>query len=336
LSRTMFRRISFYAMLIISVCAAGVWVDGAAADTWTPQAGDVNLEETPRNTPQARFKHACGLVTAGQAGSALEILEELIEKHPDADFTGRARYVRGLAAYRYGEPWDAFEYLEDFLQQHPDSSWAQEARNLQLQAARTVGEDDMDDGVTLLDRLVKQGGPDVFIARCRKEKAELLYRNKRYLRAKDAYLAVVDYHPQSRWVPDSYLRVGQCELQLGLWLRLGLQHIERGRKTLAHLVELYGEEEATQEAKEALERARRAEAREIERIARFYIEDKHRPEAALPYLRYLMDEFPETKPAGWAAKQVKDIRNTLSSPPRDSFHKVSLSKSSKKSQAPSK
>ena len=333
-SEAITRKITLLCGLAVSLCLGGIHVDEASADIWTPQAGDVNLEETPRNTPEARFKHACGLVTAGQPDSALEILEDLIEEHPKADFVERARYVRALAVYRTGDPWDAFEYLEDFHAKHPESSWAQEARNLQLEAARVVGKDDMDDGVTLFDRLVEQGGPRVFIARCRKEKADLLYKNKRYLRAKDAYLAVVDYHPQSRWVSDCYLRVGQCELQLGLWLRLGVQHIERARKTLTHLVELYGEEEASQEAKAALERARQVEAEENERIARFYIEDVHRPEAALPYLRYLMEEFPETESAGWAAEQVKRIRDTLPSPPRNSFQKVSLwNSSSKRSRA---
>ncbi len=337
MSTIMHNRTFCWLIFIASLCAGMLCVDQSAADIWTPQAGDVNLEETPRNTPEARFKHACGLVAAGQPDSALEILEDLIEEHPKASFIDKARYMQGLATYRDGDPWDAFEYLEILHEKHPDSSWAQEARNLQFEAAKAMGEDDMDDGVDLLDRLVEQGGPSAFIARCRKAKADLLYENKRYLPAKDAYLAVVDYHPQSRWVPECYLRVGQCELQLGMWLRLGVQHIERARKTLTHLVDLYGEQQVSQEAKETLERARRVEARENERIARFYIEDKHRPEAALPYLRYLLEEFPETESAGWAAEQVKRIRATLSSPTHDSFRKVSLSNSSsKKSEIPSK
>jgi len=317
-------KLLFLVFLVLVLLAAGGTARVFALEVWTPQSGEVELEELPRDTPEARFKHACALVAAGQSESAIPLLRALIEQHPGAEFAERARYTIGLALFSSGKYQEAFDELEGFLERYPDSGLEMDVRELQLEAARNEARSDLEGGLDMLDRLAAAARSDALAARYQKEKADLLLREGRYLWAKEEYFVLVDRYPRSALVPYCFLKVAECDLQLGRWLARGDEYLKKARRTLEEFVAVYREHELKEEAERKLSDAIVLEAEQNKRIALFYIERKKRPVAAVNYLFYIMGEFPGTEQARWAAETLEGILQVERTPLRGRFQKMEL------------
>jgi predicted Zn-dependent protease len=136
------------------VVAAGLaaWLpDSVAIDVWTPETGEVRLEELPRETVEMRRQHALALIGAGQWDGAITELRLLIEAEPEAEWVPEARFAiaRGLLAA--GRPSQAFDELEAFLASHPDTPFAARVRPLQLNAAQLEATRDVDSAAELYE-----------------------------------------------------------------------------------------------------------------------------------------------------------------------------------------
>ena len=297
-----------------------------ALEVWTPQSGEVDLEELPRDAPEARFRHACALVAAGQGKSALPLLRRLLEENPNAEFAESARYTTGMALLSAGEYQEAFDEMDAFLAHYPDSSFAVDARDLQLEAAGNQIGSDVEAGVALFDRLAAAAPAEAVGARARyqKEKADALLRHGRYLWAKAEYTALRDLSPGNELVMYSFVKEAECDLQLSQWLGRGDEYLKRARRTLSDFVAVYPEHELTEEAKEKLAQTQALEAEHNKGIALFYIKCKKRPGAARNYLLYIMHEFPETEDARWAERTLEEILKAEGTPLLGSIQKSEL------------
>jgi outer membrane assembly lipoprotein YfiO len=308
-------------LLVPAVCATEVW---------TPQSGQAQLEDVPPDSPQGRFAHACALVASGQYGDGINMLRQLLENHPDADFAVRARYTIGLAQYGSGYYWDAFDHLKKFREDHPDSDLADDARELQMRCARETAAEDLDDGLALLEKL-KSGTDDrEFAARCQKIKGDLYFDARSYLFAKDEYNVLVRQFPESDWVPYCFYRMAVCELRLGEWLRRGTEHIEQARTTLDHFLQIYADHPLADKAREAYEKARLLESQWNAKFARFYL-GQDKPSAAAVYMQYLIENFPHTEEGKWAAKELKRIKDAGLLPPGMEYGEVPMGKTDEES-----
>jgi len=307
-------RIACVAVVAGCLLAAAGQRAAFSAEAWTPLAGEVGADDLPRQTQDARFKHACALVATGQYDNGIALLRSLIEERPGAEFAERARYMIGLALFSSGRYSRAFTELEGFLKLYPGTDLTKEARELQLRAALEIGKKNLHKGLALLDRLMELAPSDEFAARCQKQKADLALLAERYMLAKDAYQALVDQYPGSDWVPYCFRKMAECDLKLGLWLARGEEYFRRARKMLRDFVKRYRDYAPIEEVRRELARAEALEAEVNKRIAIFYIECEKRPTAAVNYLSYIRREFPHTDQAAWAAQALEDVLNSRKTP----------------------
>lgn len=293
-------------LAVVLILLAGLAGAVRAAEVWTPEVGEVDLNEPVAEGDEAAFRHAWALVGAGRYESGVAALRRLSKKSADPAIAERARYAVAQARHLQGKYKKAFKELERFVKDYPRSARTVEARWLQVRAAQKLSERRPRAALELLEKLGKV--PDLTLAaRVQKDRADAMLKLGRYLAARDEYLALVDYYPRSKWVPYCFYKAAECELGLASWIGLGSERFRRARRELREFITSYPLHELASNAREKLAEARSKEAARIKGVARFYLEDKNRPEAAVAYLRYLRSELRGTEGAKWAEATLQRI-----------------------------
>jgi len=297
----------------------GLFLVAASAlglEVWTPQTGEVSLEELPRDTAAAKRRHALALIAAGQWAGGVAELRKLIAADPHGEWVTEARFAMARGLIAVGRCKTAFEELERLRIEHAGGPLAERARKLQLTAARMEGASDVDAAFGLFDRLIDTSTRAEEAALIQKEKADAAFDAKRYMTARDEYGALANLYPNSEWVPYCLYRMADCEWQMARWLGLGSERLRRAERMFTEFAEMFPTHAYAAKAKEraALARARRAEF--SRRVAEFYIEARRRPWAAMSHLEYICDEFPGTPQAEWAAGEMNRIREQSKAPLR--------------------
>jgi outer membrane protein assembly factor BamD (BamD/ComL family) len=227
-------------MIGVVVVALAIAPSGWAIDVWTPETGEVQLEELPRQSVEARRQHALALIGAGQWAGGVAELRELMAAEPNAEWVPEARFAiaRGLLAGGRGA--EAFDELENFLTQHPDSPLAVRVRPLQFSAAREEATADVGSGAELYERLMDiaaDADDPAMGALAQKEMADAFFDARWYLDAEDQYLAFISFFPSSEWVPYCWYRVAECEWEMSQWLDLGLEHSQVAEQSFRDFAE---------------------------------------------------------------------------------------------------
>jgi len=308
-------RLAHHTALALAVVAFLVGAPRAfGTEVWTPETGSGDLEDVPPDSAQERFEHACGLVAAEQYSAGIQMLEDLVDQHPEADFVPRARYTIALARYGQEKHTTAYRRLQGFRSRYPDHELAESARQLQIKCLREVASRDVEDGLALLDEMVSEAQSSKRAGLYQKLRGDLYFEAKSYLFARDAYDRLVQDFPQSEWVPYAFHRMALCELRLGEWLGRGTEHIVKARRTLEHFLEVYSDHPLAEKARASLEEARALEAGWNAKHARYYL-DQDKPGSAAVYLKYILDNFPHTDHAEWAGEELERIRQAGRLPP---------------------
>ena len=272
-----------------------------------PETGEVNLDDPQRESPDARFRHAAALIGAGEPMSGVVQLRQLVTEHPDAEWVEQARFLGGFGLFTAGRHEEAFQEWGEFLSRYPESEQKYGVREMQLRAAISRAGEDVGDGLALYDRLIVDAPTREFAAQCQKEKADAIMGTGDYLLARDQYVAVLDYDPDSPWAPYCWYKVAECDLRLAKWIKRGTEHLERAGRAFRDFVAAFPEHELADNARENLEEVHAGQAAKYKMIAEYYLGPDRRPTAALPYLHYIRTELPDTEEAKWAAKRTEQI-----------------------------
>lgn len=295
-----------------------------AMEVWTPQTGEVDLEERPRQDPEDRFRHATAMLAAGETEGAVRHLRSLIKKHPDAEWTEKAHFLLGMALYNDGRYKAAYKTWTDFRRKYPDSERTERVFALQRKAAIQRSGRNVKKGMAMFDHLSEAAPDREAGALTHKARADALLHAGKYLRASDQYLALIDYYPDSRWVPYAWYQMGVCHLELAEWVGRGTEHLEEAERRLEDFVRNFPDHEYADDAREKLEEARALRAEKHRRVALYYMGPAKRPSAALPYLRYIQRALPESKQARWATENIQEILEQRGAPVQGQMHQMSL------------
>jgi outer membrane protein assembly factor BamD (BamD/ComL family) len=314
------RRVGTVVVLVLLAAALAGRTCGAV-EVWMPETGEVNLDEVPRDSLEARFKHAAALMGGGDPMSGVLLLRNLVAESPDAQWVEQARYLIAFGLFTHGRYEKAFREWAEFLTAYPESEREDDAREMQLKAATLRAEENLDDGLALFDKLIDDGQSREFAApnreaagrwrefavRCQKEKADAIMRAEDYLLAREEYAVVLEYDPDSAWAPYCWYKVAECELELNMWLRRGTEHLRRAGRAFRDFIAFYPEHELADAAREKLVQVDVEQAARYKVIAEYYLGPARRPAASLPYLQYLRTELPDTDEAKWAAEKMEKI-----------------------------
>ncbi|MFP4026332.1 MAG: outer membrane protein assembly factor BamD [Candidatus Brocadiia bacterium] len=295
-----------------------------AVKVWNPVAGEVDLDDESADTPEDRFRHAAALITAGQAKSGIRQLKKLLRKHPEAGWSGKARYLIGMGYYVRGKHKKAYRALETFVARHPKSELIEAARQMQIASAGHRAEKSLNTAINFYDRLISEAESDELAAQCQKEKADAMLRAGRPMKASDAYLTLIDYYPDSSWVPYAWYRLGECEQTLARRIGRGSEYLDRASRHYKDFLANYPDHEYAPEAKKKLTEVRKAKAKHYREIAEYYMRSANRPRAALPYLQILAEDFNNLTVAKWASSEIKKLRQALLVPLRSSSRPTPL------------
>ncbi len=309
--------------------ALEVWMpDTDEADRGTEEAdlktGEVNLDGLPRETLQARFRHAAGLIGAGQAISGVNQLRELLAEAPGAEWAERAHWLIALGLLAEGRNKSAFEACEALLARYAQSPRVQEAYEMQFQAARQRTLENLAAGQELYDRLTARAPSLEFETRCQKQRADAILEAGRFLRARDEYMALVDYYPDSAWVPYCWYKIAECDLRMAEKHRRGTEFVDRARRSLEGFTTRYADHTLSVKAKEKLAEVREVQAARYRKIAQYYLGPAKRPASALPYLDYIVQELADTEQAAWAKAKIREVVANMPTSPKGRFRELEL------------
>ncbi|MFO7959308.1 MAG: outer membrane protein assembly factor BamD [Candidatus Brocadiia bacterium] len=298
-------------LLVLAVAVAGT---ASGMEVWMPETGEVQLEEMPRDTLDARRRHAYALLGAGQWAGGIRELRALIRRNPDAPWVPEARLLLARALAGAGKRRKAFNQLAELQQQQPDTPLAVEAWSLQRSIARQETRHDLNSGLELYDRLIEAAPDELEAADLMRAKGDAAFKAERYLLAQDEYLALVSFYPRSEWVPYCWYKIAECEWQMATWLGLGLERVVEAERSFEDFVGTYPQHEKADDARQMAAKAHGERADRNADIVRFYIEGEKKPWAAVTYLEYLRDEFPDSPEAAWAEDKLKALREQLPAP----------------------
>jgi outer membrane assembly lipoprotein YfiO len=308
-------------LLVLAVAVAGT---ASGMEVWMPETGEVQLEEMPRDSLDARRRHAYALVGAGQWAGGVRELRRLIRRNPEAPWIPEARLLLARALAGAGKRRKAFNQLAELQAQQPDTPLAVEAWSLQRAVARQESEADLSSGLELYDRLI-EAAPDEFeAADLMRAKGDAAFKAERYLLAQDEYLALVSFYPRSEWVPYCWYKIAECEWQMATWLGLGLERVVEAERSFDDFVETYPQHEKADDARQMAGEAREERAERNADIVRFYVEGEKKPWAAVTYLEYLRDEFPDSPEAAWAESRLEELRAQLRAPTPGRVRRLAL------------
>lgn len=313
----------------IVMLALALWLAASAPGTlaievWTPETGQTDIDALPRETPEARRKHALALIGAGEWAAGIFQLRGLLAADPDAVWVPEARLAIARALVASGQPAEAFDDMDAFLKQHPNSSLAAQVRPIQLTAARVQTALDKEAGMALYERLVDSAETRQEAATVQKHKADALFDAEHYLDAQAEYMTLINLFPDSEWTPYAWFRVADCERELAGRLSLGLERSQLAEQEYREFVERYPTDSRVQDARKRIEEARSDRASLNWRVALFYIQAVKRPWAAVTYLEYIAQQFPESPEAKLAAEELKRIRKSLPAPLRGEVRELAL------------
>jgi len=291
---------------------------------WTPDTGEVQIDALPRDTAEAKRRHALAMIGAGEWADGVYQLRQLIAAEPGAEWVPQARLmiVRGLLAGGQGTA--AFRESESFAAAYPGSPLAAQVRPLELTAARVEAETDVDAAMALFERLVDTAQTADEAASAKKEEADAVLHAGRYLDAQAQYVALISFYPRSEWVPYAWYMVAECEYELATRLKLGLARSEQAEGAFWKFMRLFPDDSRVPDARKKVDEIRAARAEVNWQIARFYVDNKHKPWAAVGYLEYIVQEFPGTPQAEWAAAELKRIKQELGPPMRGEVKELQL------------
>ncbi len=312
--------------LLCVLCGVLCMVAGTAraVSVWMPQTGEVELEELDPDDPEARREHAYALIGTGQWAGGIAELRDLVQRHPDAEWVPEARMLIARALLSRGSHEEAFEELAELASAYPDTPVASEARELQLEAARRRTRQSLKAGFELYDRLEKSA-PDTYeAADLARRKADAALAAGHFLEAEDQYLALVSFYPRSEWVPYCWYRIAECQWKRAERLAVGPAGFREAQRAFTDFTESFPRHSKAAEARQKAEQVREQRAELNVRIARFYIEARGRPWAAVNYLRYLKDEFPGSPQAEWAEKKLHGVKQQLRRPLAGRMRSVGL------------
>ncbi len=311
------------APLVLAVlCLA--WATAGAVEVWTPQTGEVNLDEPVEDNVESRLQHAYALIGARQWAGAIPQLRKLLKESPEAEWAGEARLMLARALMQAEDYEAAFEELGRLTGGYPDGERALRAREMQYEAARRQAARDLSSAFRMYNQVAEQADDPTEAADVQRRKADAAFEHGNPVKAKNEYLALIDFYPDSKWVPYGWYQVARCEYRVATWLQLGMERLRRAERALRDFVELYPEHNLTPEAEEKLTEVRGTLAQTSARVARFYIRGENRPWAALNYLEHVMREFPEGSYREWAEEKIRQIKEDMDGPPRGETREVPL------------
>ena len=293
--------------LALTVCASVLGGVASAIDVWTPETGEVDLEELPRETPEARFRHAAALITAGQPTSGVLRLRELVTQYPKARWVEQAYFLIATGLFTASQYESAFVEWETFLAGYPNSMLRRSAFEFQLQAAVLRAREDLEKGQALFDRLISKAPDKEFAVRCQKEKADVILRRGRFFEARDEYLTLIDFFPDSVWVPYAWFKIAECDLRLAEWIKRGTQYLESAQRGFEDFLASFPRHNLAGDAQENLEKVLTKKVAGYRRIAEYYIGPGRRPKSALPYLDLIRETLPASEDARWAGETTRQI-----------------------------
>jgi outer membrane protein assembly factor BamD (BamD/ComL family) len=281
----------------------------------------MSLEELPRDTPEAKRRHALGLLGAGQLSGGIPELRELMAAEPDADWIPDARLAiaRSLVAGgRFQEAFDEFQAIVTEYPEHPVAPVAAEGR---YTAARLLCRENMTAGALLYDRLFESESEDGGRRRATREKADAYFAAGRFLDAGSEY-ALLTGDPE--WGTYAAYMIALCMWREAEWLDLGLQQLEVAERELDDFASKHDQDVHADEARRLAEKARLKQAELNWQIALYYRDVEGKPWASVNYLHHIMAQFPGSRPAEWAREELDEIDEALEAPLRGTMRRIEL------------
>ncbi len=262
---------------------------------WKPETGWMQPNRKPRDSALLRYEQALASLTRGAGKGAVRELQELIEKHPKADWIEDAYFHIGEAYYQAKYYMKAAAAFENYLNKYPGGKRAEDALERLLTIGETLSKKlhRMGPAVDVLEKVIAKGAGSGLADDASAAVGDAYFRAGYYDEAVAAYRDLVERFPSSEWVQSAPFKIGLCYMNAGASVDINPEAYANARASFERYVRLYPDGIHVAEAKRLIEKAKAFQARSEYRIAAFYVRTR-RPRSAAVYLRSLLREFPHT------------------------------------------
>lgn len=319
-----FHRLFFiWAAVFVFLMPGSVMSVVSAGGSWSPDAGVVDPAIAPDGGEDDQFRYAVGLLNSGFTRQGIRQLERFLRQHPDSARVEAANYHLGLAHLQRENYEEAFDYLGSFAASASHKDEVKIARRLQLECAIAVGERNIREARPLFEELASAVGGD-FAAECRLTLADLLFSRRRFHEALDAYLNFIDYHPVHEDVAEAWFYVAACHYELALRVARGRELLQSAKSALHDFLVNFPNHGRADEAEEMLAEINRREAERTVEVADYYLRVRRNPHAALDYLKWVEESYPDIAPAKRARMNIDAIKDAHGVPASGGYIKLPL------------
>ncbi len=172
-----------------------------------------NLPDAPQ-AEEARFRMIMCTYLLGRDAAALESGRAFLAQDPHSRFAPRVQYWLGNCAFNASQYAEAEAYFMDFYAGHPTDRDAERAL---LWAGRSAARsEEYLRANEILTTLLKDFPQGTHVAEARYEQGVVLTALAKFAEAILAFQEVVNRYPNSELIPETWLRIGDCQFMLGV------------------------------------------------------------------------------------------------------------------------
>ena len=275
---------------------------------WSNETGWVDPGQLSRETVDQKFRYAITLMVNEEYVSAIGMFKGIIKNNPGSEFADESQINIGKAYYLLGDYGNAFEAYEQLIEQNPGTGRLKELLEKEFQVGVAQMKTSERGAIRVFEKIVERN-PLGFVAIDAQVKiADSYYQLRQFEDAKDAYLSVIENHPNSEWVPYAQYRIPYCNLSNIRIQERNYDLLSQSRRGFDEYIANNPQGTLVPSTNKLIDEIDIAIAERDFKTGEFYLRRK-RPDSGAIYFESVMKEYPHTEWADKSKEKMEMLKN---------------------------
>jgi len=309
------RRITILSITLLFIFVS---VDVHAFWIWTPETKRwINPKYSAKENARLQLAEVEKFYNSEQYKLSLREAKKLVSYFPRAREAAKGQFYIGLCLEKLGKYYDAYKAYQKGIEKYPFSQDIMEMTRRQYEIGKMFLEGQVkqsmgsflvgdEPAIEIFNSVLENAPYSEFAASSQYKLGLALLKIKRLYEANEAFQKVLDDYPNSEWVESAKYQIAVVTAKVSGGFAYDQASTVSARKQFEGLLESYPDAQFSQEAKQRAGQLKEEEAEGHYKIARFYKKQKAF-ESARIYYQYVIDNYPASKWAGEARKQLLEL-----------------------------
>lgn len=281
--------------------------------------GWLKNSETGGKSQAASFREARRLFEEKKFSEAADAFEEFMDAFPRSNYLVTAYYYYGECLFQLKYYRDAHDVFRRIIDKTPGFAKIKDVaqREYEIGTAFLDGfsesflfifsTTDPEFGVRILRNLLNEFPYEWFSDVAFYKVAVYFQNEERYAEAIETYRHILERYPESNWADVASFNIATCHLATYEGIEYDTSMLEKARTQFESFMEQFPRASKVPAAEEAIKRINEELAAKALSVAYFYL-DEHKPLSATIYFRGIVVDYPGTRAAETAEKELENIR----------------------------